>query len=300
MQLNSRPKCTFARFTIAETEMYISKKGLQLNSSLVNNLTYSNPLLMSSIPYAQDEHRIRGHIKNWVVTYIRNILITLVELNALKSWLEGELEVTTKWLYYVENEVNLSQKEISDFLTSWIHIQGICILEEGGDLINCNFPGVAKLLVNELAVMRRDEKVPSNPIVNGFIFEENFFTEIGKMKTLHVITKEMPIITLHFAVVETLQTGEVLKNMTSGVLYHLRYKHPVIDGVGIMERGKTKKKWLVMIQVSLSSYKSHRSKISDIAKYLPCPELKHSSHGWVVELCDMNFFLCPMSWEFMS
>ena len=67
--------------------------------------------------------------------------------------------------------------------------QGVCNLEKESNVINCNFPGVAKLLIKELAVMRRDEKVPSNPILNGFIFEENFFCEIGKIKALHIITK---------------------------------------------------------------------------------------------------------------
>ena len=113
--------------------MYLSKKGLQLDPSLVNSLTHLNPLLMSSISQAQDEHRIHSYIKNWVLTYLRNVLTTLVQLDMLKSWLQGELEVTVKWLYYVENQVSLSQKEIS--FTSWVYIQGICNLEEGGDVI---------------------------------------------------------------------------------------------------------------------------------------------------------------------
>ena len=50
--------------------------------------------------------------------------------------------------------------------------------------------------------------------------------------------------------------------LTPGKLYHLRPQHPAIDGVGVFE--VENKKYLVMIQVSLSTYRNHASKALDI------------------------------------
>jgi len=277
MHLNGKAKCTFTTFTISETKMYLGKKGLKLDTALVKRLTHLNPLLLSSIPITGDEHKIRGYINNWVLTYIRDVLKVLIELGTLNSWLNNELKKSVKWLYEVENQISLSQKEKCDFLESWLSIQGICSIAEEDNVLNCNFPGVARLLLDELAKMRQDNRLPSNPIVNGYIFEENFFVEIGKTKTLHITIMEKSI-TLYFALVEKMQTGEILDSMTSGVLYHLRYQHPVIDAVGVMEKGSKKKQWLVMIQVSLSPYAAHRSKIGDLLRYVQCQELSHSDH----------------------
>lgn len=149
------------------------------------------------------------------------------------------------------------------------------------DVINCNFPGVSRLLLDELARMKQDDKLPSNPIVNGYIFEEKFFVELGKTKTLHINISEKAL-TLCFTLVENMQTGEILHCMTSGILYRLRYKHPAIDAIRVMEKDRKKKQWLVLIQVSLSPYAVHRSKIGNLLKYTQCPELNCSDHNTIL------------------
>jgi len=76
--------------------------------------------------------------------------------------------------------------------------------------------------------------------------------------------------------VHNLKDSELLTGMNKGVLYHLQYRHPVIDGVGLLEMEGKIEPWLVFIQVSLSSYTNHRSKMPDLFQRVMCPELKSS------------------------
>lgn len=55
-----------------------------------------------------------------------------------------------------------------------------------------------------------------------------------------------------------------LTKMSKGMLYHLRYHHPVIDAVALVEVNK--QNWLFLIQLSLSPNSLHKSKASDLWK----------------------------------
>ena len=69
---------------------------------------------------------------------------------------------------------------------------------------------------------------------------------------------------LHLKVgcVRYINNNECVDNMTVGVLYYLRYKYPVIDGV-LKVGGK--KKRLILLQIyALSKYEQHGSKIGDL------------------------------------
>lgn len=54
-----------------------------------------------------------------------------------------------------------------------------------------------------------------------------------------------------------------LGEVDAGIVYHLREFHPVIDAIGYFEDEELLK-WLVMIQVSLSPYKNHKSKAASL------------------------------------
>ena len=75
--------------------------------------------------------------------------------------------------------------------------------------------------------------------------------------------------------------GEPLTNMTEGILYHLREKHPVIDAVGKFKEAKGQKVWLLMVQVSLSSYTQHRSKAANLLDRVTGPESTTTTTNWL-------------------
>ena len=52
---------------------------------------------------------------------------------------------------------------------------------------------------------------------------------------------------------------------------HLRDKHPIIDAVGRL-KDQNDKEWLLLIQVSLSTYSEHKSKAGDLQKQITWPE----------------------------
>ena len=58
-----------------------------------------------------------------------------------------------------------------------------------------------------------------------------------------------------------------LQELHEGVLYHLREKHPVIDAVGLL-RDSEKELWLVLIQISMSTYQTHRSKAQNVKDFV--------------------------------
>ena len=66
--------------------------------------------------------------------------------------------------------------------------------------------------------------------------------------------------------------------MEYGVLYHSRYKHPIVDAVGILKRIDKIKYHLVFIQISMSKYYSHSSKIEDLYESVDCMELKNHQY----------------------
>ena len=81
----------------------------------------------------------------------------------------------------------------------------------------------------------------------------------------------------------SLGIDEKLTNMEAGVLYHLRHRHPVIDAVGILKRQDKKKYHLVFIQISMSKYSNHSSKIEDLFGTIDCKELKTSSFAFIFD-----------------
>ena len=64
-----------------------------------------------------------------------------------------------------------------------------------------------------------------------------------------------------------------MKELKKKVLYRLRHCHPVIDAVGYTE-DKNNQPWLLLIQVSLSTYAAHNSKAEDL---LDSPKLRTES-----------------------
>lgn len=82
--------------------------------------------------------------------------------------------------------------------------------------------------------------------------------------------------------------SETLKALDKSVLYQSRYKHPVIDVIGILE-DERHVWWLVFLQISLSPYSSHHSKLIDLFKHHVCPELTADDdtlYEYYIAMCE--------------
>ena len=143
---------------------------------------------MASVQSATEYHygyeENHWHKKLQMLKYIRNLLDSF-HSESLKHWISSNLEETDKWLYKATNGVPLNESEQSTFYHSWVFVECIC------DLIVCddtctivsNFPYVYELLLKELSILKKNQKVPNNPIINGFIFESEFLQGIPSQIT---------------------------------------------------------------------------------------------------------------------
>lgn len=124
----------------------------------------------------------------------------------------------------------------------------------------------------ELSTFKKRNKIPNNPIVNGFILESVFLQGLQNLRFFETLSGgEKYTFDIHYLC--ALGTNEKLTCMEAGVLYHLHHKHPVIDAVGVLKRRDRRKHHLVFIQISLSKYSSHSSKIEDLYVKIDCNEL---------------------------
>lgn len=219
-----------------------------------------------------------------MLRYIRNLLDGFNRVS-LNNWISSNLEETDRWLYKATNGVRLNQNNLNSFYISWVYVECICDLQvtENNDYtVACNFPYVHKLLLMELSTLKQSNKIPSNPIINGFIFEANFLQGVHNLKFIETLSDGKNF-TFDIQYLYSLETDEKLTSMETGVLYYLRHRHLVINAVGILKRQDKKKHHLVFIQISMSKYSSHSSKIEDLYGMIDCKELKTSGFASIFD-----------------
>ena len=68
-------------------------------------------------------------------------------------------------------------------------------------------------------------------------------------------------------VTRVLNQEVIEKDMKSGVLYHLRYTYPVIDGIACLKVEGTST--IMFIQISTSEYQRHGTKLFDLFNEAP-------------------------------
>ena len=85
-----------------------------------------------------------------------------------------------------------------------------------------------------------------------------------------------------------------LTQLQTGTLYELRTCHPALDAVGLLNEKGTAKSWLVFIQISLTEYKHHRSKISNILippkskKSMPSSSAANTLYSYYRNLANLS------------
>ena len=261
VSLGKYQQCRFQSFTKEEADMYLSRNCLTLDSNLLFELTHYNPWLLSNLPRGNiNINETIGIIKLQMLKYIRNLLDSFKTI-PLNNWVSSNLDETDTWLYKATNGVHLNQSDLNSFHISWVCVEGICniqVTEDNDYTVVCNFPYVHKLLLMELSTLKKRNKIPSNPIINGFIFEAEFLQGVRNLRFIETLSDDENL-TFDIRYLYSLGIDEKLTNMEAGVLYHLRHRHPVIDAVGILKR-----------QVSMSKYSNHSSKIQDLYGTIDC------------------------------
>ena len=84
------------------------------------------------------------------------------------------------------------------------------------------------------------------------------------------------------------EEGEAFNSIAMNGLVHLRNSHPVIDAVARL-KDHNDNRWLLLVQVSLSWYARHRSKVADLLKSITWPEKENRADtvSWMKYYEDM-------------
>ena len=142
--------------------------------------------------------------------------------------------------------------------------------DEGSPRIELLFPPMYSQLVEWLNgdLMNRKEEVLALPIVQGYVFEERFLqcSDLHRL-TISAVMQETGApqsFTFSSLVPASMQqTGTLRHLLADNEIYHLRPKHPAIDGVCVAVDSKNDR-YLLLLQVSLRKYRLHESKGKDI------------------------------------
>ena len=279
-------QCIFQPFNEEETNSFMLRKQLKYDRTLLYTLTYYNPWLLSILPSQPiTTAAVTGVVRVNVLRYVKSLIDSFKNVS-LNHWVGTNLQATDRWLYKASNGVPLTSNDIMSFYESWVYIEYICEIHEKENIVVCNIPYIQEFLLKELSQLQRWKEIPNNPVLNGYIFEEDFLRQIYSLRYIEVCSWKSGINRSYKFRIDylwTMNVGEMLPKMEKGMLYHLRHNHPVIDAVGLLRRTDKSKYHLIFVQVSMTKYASHSSKIKDLFRVVDCKELKASKSASILE-----------------
>ena len=202
-----------------------------------------------------------------------------------------------------EGEVSCNSEEQSAHLKG--QIEELFIYKEGLIQYDCKdqlyivHPSLARKVIAKLGSMipmdaSRDERAIE--VINGYKFEWDLVHECGRKKFLSVAYLfEGGKVTTMDLVVEHVVSYDVVLRATPilGTLYLLRNLHPVIDVVGVLTSANIDEKFLILMQISLKSYQSHKKKSENLHDIITAPECPKSKRRSVLAyykgLCSAKY-----------
>lgn len=192
------------------------------------------------------------------------------------SMLHDEVYVTTfngclTLLECARHNVHLKPSQVEQYNRSYLKQEYLTVLEgdKESPRIKLLFPPMYNEIVQRLKDKFEDQdaKVCALPIVKGYVFESRFLQNrdlselsISAMNEAGVLPTRFKFSSLISAFEQ--QSGPI-RCLTDNEICHLRPQHPTIDGVCVA-LDSNDDKYLLLLQVSISDYRSHDSKGIDI------------------------------------
>ena len=235
------------------------------------HLTNYNPLLLTLIRREQQKEMAASIINETVKQFFANIMSSLKRTEF--EWVKKSLNVSLEMLYLAANREKIPMHRFLHYTGSWVHAENITYISEKSDdffMLGVNFPTYFKALREVLYDCKKNEKVRiHSPAIDGMHFEANICGRINDVDIVYSKKDESiatqpdvePLKATFNIFIDHVSDTPVI-GLLDGVLHHLRPFHPVLDAVAYVNIKDNP--WLFLIQVSLSEYKSHRSKISDL------------------------------------
>ena len=254
-----------SNFNLLETTTFMTINNISeaLKEEIIA-ATNGNPLLLNCFKNAAILGTGRGY--KHLEDIHRDIILNLIKSLRIDVF-RYEMEGCHKWLSFAAQEYPIPIQQMCEYEQSYLACENLTYYstkDEDNFVLGMIFPNLYRHFMRECKVMYagNNEKILQSPVVQGLIFEEKFLCAVKElsMTVKSADSKE----NLTFLVVPaTFQLATALNKISMNCLHYLRVGHRAIDAVCHAEETNGQE-YLLLIQVSLSTYEEHRSKAVDI------------------------------------
>lgn len=202
----------------------------------------------------------------------------------MKHFVENQLSDVYEWGCKAKNNIPSDIQWLPKFTSTWCAQQNFMFYKKINNdtqfLVQCAMPCLRMFLDEISQKVTRDRSLAEFPVVYGFLYEAQCFS------TLAVLTVKVGKDELKSFTVSGVLDCDRVTVMPIGMVYHLTYTYPVIDGVGYLKALGSENLSLVFIQVSISPYTQHKTKLIDLFDHAAPEDPNKSILQYYKELCS--------------
>ena len=280
----------FVPFSDGEAEVYRAENKGKLALKDLKSLTNYNPLLLNACLTLTDYTMARATV--WAIAQRtgQDVLQLLCAENTV--WYSDNIQTCINMLYHAANHLDLYLDHLIQYRTSWLATEGITYIADMTATTfspRVNFPLLVSALMELLRVKNELGDTRCNDIMKGYCFKYMFLRRIRELcLTCSEYGSTPAIFMFQDLNYQHAEEGEALNSIAMNGLVHLRDSRPVIDAVARL-KDHNDNRWLLLVQVSLSWYTRHRSKVADLLKSITWPEKENRADtvSWMKYYEDM-------------
>ena len=260
--------CRMLNFSHNEVNQYLKDSKADVsNMEKIKQLTCYNPYLLKLLWHhgLMAESSFHRFSYLYQVKHVNSIVKDMGIYESLPHFCRQNLKSLYDWGCKADNEIPSDINELPKFSTSWAAQHHILCYQKSVDgkkfVVLTALPCFNMLLTEIISKLSESQSIPDVPLVHGFFYEDQFFSMVTSPTSIavHSETKAMTV------EISCVSTEEIKEDMSLGVLYHLRYTYPIIDGIGYLKVNETPS--IIFVQISLSEYKHHSTKLKDLSEY---------------------------------
>ena len=256
--------CRLLNFSDKEVKYFICDTNIEtLPIKRIETLTQFNPYLLSylSVYGAGPESDFFPFADSFLTKFANDIVTDVKQYTGLPKFCEEALEGFYNWGCKADTGRLNDLSTLSEFRKSWGAKEQILYFkkfETNGFYVMSALPCVQMLLREITNELLHCDSIPDVPMIHGFLYKQKFFNMMKTQVTISVSNLKQTK-TVSFS---NICDVEMIEELSLGTLYHLKYTYPIIDGVGYLEVDGHPS--LVFVQVSLTPYTNHSTKIKDL------------------------------------
>ena len=279
-------KIFFKPFEPTEVDTFLEKIcPIQYNDDDKNgykNLTGGNPYLLSVCVGEKNLYQAGVKVKREVKKYVSDLVDSSLGGTQSRVWITTNLPRSIEFLYSAYSDIPIPEDNLTDYCSSWIEAEGITYIKEtteNGFTLALNFPSAYDAFMMVLLECVKSDKLRAinDRSIQGILFEHVICNELKEIQVSYCGYTDVEVKSARFSFRVNVAMSTAVKQLVAGTLYHLRPGHSVLDAVGYLVVDE--QPWLLMIQVSLSTYSNHKSKLGNLLDAIDKKEKEYDSNA---------------------